>query len=141
MNADQIMALDAQARQGWTYLADPVNDDNWRSHADDVLAGRPWQGDCDDLASTVLDLAGRQGVPLASRYRLEVVSPGGVPPCDHMIAAMVDDAGQFYTVGDTFGVAAPASACPHTAYRYQRMDDWDSAGQPVFRAGFPWAPA
>jgi hypothetical protein len=141
MNEADISRIDAAARQGFGYQPDPSDRDEWRSHADDVLAGRTWFGDCDDLASTVLDLAGREGLPLSSRFRLMVTSPGGKPPYDHMLGAIMDETGAYWTAGDTFGPASPAAQCPHRAFCYHRMDEWTADGEPVWRTGFPWAVA
>src|SRR5689334_393010 len=99
MDADAIRAVDARTRDRFTYLAETV--DNWRSHADAVLEGVSWSGDCDDLASTTLDLLGRQGVAAVDRYRL-VVSSAGTKKPDHMVACVRAKDGAFLIVGDTF---------------------------------------
>ena len=112
---------DRLARQNFTYLADPVALDLWRSHADAALDGRPWSGDCDDLASTVLDILGRAGTPLADRYRL-FVSTRGLKTPDHMIAA-VRDRGRIWIVGDTFRPCYSIGEMAHRACFYQRMDE------------------
>jgi hypothetical protein len=132
VDADAICRLDAQARAGFTYLADPVGDDRWRSHADEALAGRPWSGDCDDLASTALDLLFRAGASLSNLYRLEVDAGSG--RIDHMIACTWDDAGLAWIVGDTFKAAYPAGQCPHRPVQYQSLD-----ATAVTHQGAPWA--
>lgn len=136
MNAAQIRDVDLRARAKFSYLADPPGYDNWRSHAADVEAGRAWQGDCDDLASTTLDLLGRAGLPLGQLYRLCVTSPqatNGPGVDDHQIGCVWDDAGAAWIVGDTYGEAYPAKDCPHRTVRYQSLDDIFT-----WRDGAPW---
>lgn len=132
MDTRDIRAADLSARAKFTYLPDPPGRDTWRSHADDVLAGRPWQGDCDDLASTVLDLMFREGELLANLYRLRVSSQG-TETVDHMIACTWDYRGTAWIVGDTFGEAYPAKVCRHRALSYQSLDDLST-----WREGAPW---
>jgi len=131
---DEIKHWDSKARSGFVYVPDPGTD-TWRSHADDVLANRSWQGDCDDLVSTVLDLLGRAGVPLDHRYRLEVASRHS-GQINHLVGAVVADDGGFWIVGDTFGAAYPAADMRHTAYEYSRL----SEGK-IVRQGAPWVTA
>lgn len=133
MDAERIRRLDLQCRARFTYLADPPAADTWRSHLDDVRAGRPWQGDCDDLASTVLDALAEAGVPLSNLYRLEVGAAGGAV-MNHLIGCTWDDAGVCWIIGDTFGESYPATACRHRPFSYQRMDDVVTV-----REGAPWA--
>lgn len=130
MNHLRIQDIDATARANFTYLADPQGADTWRSYADQARAAVPWEGDCDDLVSTVLDLLGRAGLPLEQRFRL-VVRPSGSPD-QHMIGMAVDDGGQFWIVGDTEGPIYPADACTYAADVYQRLSER------FWRAGFPW---
>lgn len=101
LSRTSIENVDKLARERFTYKADPVLKDTWRSHAKQVLAGEAWSGDCDDLASTVLDLLGRNGVALEDRYRLYVASDKS-DTVDHMVAAVRANDGDIYVVGDTF---------------------------------------
>lgn len=133
MDAERIRAVDLSARARFVYTPDPADRDTWRSHADDVLAGRVWEDDCDGLASTVLDLLARAGVALPALYRL-VVDSSGCGRADHMIACAWDAAGACWIIGDTFGEAYPAKDCRHRPLQYQRMDD-----AITWRDGAPWA--
>jgi hypothetical protein len=133
MDADTIRRLDAEARQRFTYRPDAV--DNWRSHGDEVLRGEDWQGDCDDLASTVLDLLGRNGMALGDRYRL-LVSTLGESQVDHMVACAVDADGHFWIVGDTFAPAYPAALMKHRGLFYNRLTE--TQPKAVWRDGVPW---
>ena len=135
MNADQIRSIDAGARLHFTYRPDGSRD-LWRSHADAVLSGRAWAGDCDDLASTVLDLLGRAGLALEKRYRL-AASTRGTETVDHLIAAAMDANGGFWIVGDTFGPAYPAGRCRHRLIEYQNLAEVRT-GERRWRAGAPW---
>lgn len=132
MRARALQDADGRARLRFTYQPDLSDRDNWRSHADDVEAGRDWSGDCDDLASTVLDLLARASVPLDQLYRLIVSTRRNDAP-DHMMACAWDDRGACWIIGDTFGPAYPAQDCPHQPLQYQRMDDIG-----VWRDGAPW---
>lgn len=136
MDADLIRRLDAEARQNFTYKPDQV--DNWRSHADDALKGAAWAGDCDDLASTVLDLTGRQGAALSDRYRL-LVSSTGSNTVDHMVGCVVDGQGKFWIVGDTFDAAYPAAQMKHRGLFYNRLSE--AVSPPTWRDGVPWEKA
>lgn len=131
MRISEIKHWDLRARERFTYLADVG--DTWRSHADEVLRGEAWRGDCDDLASTVLDLLGRAGLPLDQQYRLEVDSKGG-DQVDHLIACALDGGGELWVVGDTFGVAYRAGDMMHAPVQYQRMSEF-----PTVRLGAPWS--
>lgn len=131
-----IATLDHSARQHFTYKKDPVSFDNWRSHADDVLAGQAWQGDCDDLTSTVLDLCGRKGMSLPERYRLIVDSDHDGKP-DHMVGCVLDSKNQLWIVGDTFvDHPYPILNMKHKPYEYNRLSE--AGEEPVWRAGVPW---
>jgi hypothetical protein len=138
MHADQIKATDAAARARFTYRGDGLFD-QWRSHADDVLAGRAWAGDCDDMASTVLDLLGREGLALDRRFRMWVASRGTM--IDHMVACAVDDQGRFWIVGDTFAPAYPAGDMRHSPMQSWRLDERRADGTPNLREGAPFTRA
>lgn len=134
-----ILRIDVEVWKHFRYLADPAGLDTWRSYADDVLRGASFLGDCDDLASTCLDLATREGAPLEKLYRLEVGAAGS-KTVNHMLAAAEADDGAIYTFGDTFGRAMPASHFLHRGICYQRMDEWIVPGvKPLVRGGVPWA--
>lgn len=137
MNIFEIDAADGQARGKFTYKPDGATD-NWRSHADEVLAGTPWEGDCDDLASTVLDLCGRQGVPLEDRYRLLVSSTGGKLP-DHMVGCVRGSDGAFRLVGDTFRAAYDVTSMAHKGIVYNRLsENPPHVAETIWREGVPW---
>lgn len=140
MLATEIQQLDLAARRRFTYRRDRADRDEWRSHADQVLAGEYWAGDCDDLASTVLDLAGRDGAPLALRFRLlaDASPPSG--RFNHMVAAIQDEAGRFWIVGDTFAPAHTAEGFLHRPFAYHRLDEYRD-GDPLWRDGAPWQQA
>lgn len=132
MRARALQDADGRARQRFTYQPDPAPRDLWRSRAEQVLADADWQGDCDDLASTVLDLLARDGVALGRLYRLIVSTRRNDVP-DHMTACAWDDRGVCWIIGDTYGPAYPAKACPHQLISYQRMDEIG-----IWRDGAPW---
>lgn len=134
MSPEDIKAADRLARKSFTYKSEAG--DTWRSRADEALAGTAWQGDCDDLASTVLDILGRQGLPLESRYRLVVASAGDKRKPDHLAGCAIANDGSFLIVGDTFRAAYAAPAMRHRGIFYNRL----SENQPdaIWREGVPW---
>jgi hypothetical protein len=132
MDAEEVGKIDLQARRRFTYLSE--TGDTWRSHADDALVGKAWHADCDDLASTVLDLLGRAGVNLQDRYRLVVASKGKKP--DHMVACVRLGDGCFRIVGDTFGPDYPAAVMKHRGVFYNRLSE--NSPEPIWRKGVPW---
>lgn len=138
MLAAEVRRWDSAARDRFTYESDGQFD-TWRSHAAAVLESKPWRGDCDDLVSTVLDLLGRRGAALEHRFRLLVDSGSG--KVDHMIGAVLTSDRRFMVVGDTFAPAYGAASGPHRCIAYQRMDEWNEKGEPVWRAGAPWSPS
>src|ERR1700744_2773085 len=99
MRATEIFHWEQEARAEFSYTPD-AGPDVWLSHADDVLAARPWEDDCDGLASTVLDLCNRAGLDKSDAYRLRVYASNGSG--GHMVGAVKDTANQFWIVGDTF---------------------------------------
>lgn len=137
MDSDAIRKTDHRARALFTYKGDALNMDTWRSFADQVLAGDAWAGDCDDLASTILDLLGRDGLPLNRRYRLLIATQGD-GWIDHQAACVQDDQGRFLMVGDTFGPAYSPPCISGAIRRYQRMDEWRGDGRPLWRDGAPF---
>lgn len=139
VKADAIQHFDALARRGFTYVTDGVFD-TWRSHADEVLRGEPWSGDCDDLASTVLDLLGRCGVALDKRYRLLVDSSpyDDNERVDHMLAGALDEDGLFWLVGDTFAPAYLTNYFRHRPVEYHRLSETNALNLPLWREGAPF---
>lgn len=138
MMARTIQILDRKARAGFTYVPDPPRQDRWRSHANTVTAMKPWSGDCDDLASTVLDLMGRAGLPARHRYRLlvDTQEPGLY---DHMAAAALDDDGNLWIVGDVNQPGAVLAPAGLFVRAYNRLDETKADGSPLWRDGAPWA--
>lgn len=117
-----IRKADAEARRRFSYKHDPADFDNYRSHADAVIAGQRWQGDCDDLASTVIDLLERRG---AARDRLMLckVDSTGDGRIDHMIAIAIDADGQEWVVGDTFAPVYVRARCRHRIIEISKVSD------------------
>lgn len=140
MNKAAIDALDAQVRRNWSYRADApgVANNLWRSFADDVLAGKAWQGDCSDLVATFNDLASRQGVALDRLYRVIVVSGVDGAKPDHQIAAVEDDDGAMWVAADTFFPwPYPPHSIQHKPHCYNRLSE--AGDNPIWRDGFPWS--
>ena len=136
MNEHDIRVADREARGNHIYLSDPPLNDNWRSHAPEALGGRKWKGDCDDIASTALDILGKHNMPLKSRWRL-LVAANGASEVNHMVAAACDGDGHFWIVGDTFDPTYPAGQCPHLILHYNRLDE-RKGNKAVWRDGAPF---
>lgn len=130
MKYADIFRWDARARAGFTYQEDPLAFDNWRTHALDVLNGKPWADDCDGLAMTVLDLCIRDGLPMEDAFRLAVraASDGS----GHMVGCVYDDDLNIWIVGDTFEAPYMADFMRHKPNIYNRMSEQE------WRAGVPW---
>jgi hypothetical protein len=143
MLIEQIQHWERIARQGFSYVADnarTTDEDKWFSRGDEAVAGKPWTGDCANLASTVLDLCGRAGMPLSVRYFLVVIAQGTQE--GHAVGCVSDDTGKLLIVGDTFADAPyPAAEMKHMPVDYHRLSEAEMIdGRPVFkwRAGIPW---
>jgi len=140
MRPAEIIAIDARARARFVYVEDVM--DMWRSHADAVERGEEWRGDCDDLTSTTLDLLTRAGLPITQAYRLHVNAGNGphagnsATDVNHQIAVVLDDRGDAWVVGDTFGPAYPYTRMEHVVCYHHRLDRRSSKGAP-FVPGAP----
>lgn len=135
MNIADVQTWEAKARANFIYVPDPVPD-MWTDHSDDVLAGQPWQDDCDGLGETVVSLCVLAGLPRESAYRLVVKDVNGQ---GHFVGAVQPDDAPMHIVGDTWANAAyPATQMQHTPVDYNRMSEAGPGGGPVWRAGVPW---
>lgn len=110
MNSNNIIKIDKLVRSKFTYKLD--DGDHWRSFAKEVKAGKEWQGDCDDLATTTIQMLSEQGVKSTSLARACVSSTNG-KKIDHMIAFCKDDKGIIWVIGDTFGSAYRLDSMKH----------------------------
>ena len=127
--------IDALARLRFRYLVTEFSLLHWRSHADDVLAGKAWSGPCADLTSTVLDLATREGAALEDCYRL-LVSLSGQHKPDHMVGCILTSDDGFVIVGDTTHKPYSHSAMTHGPCEYNRLSE--AGKDPIWRTGVPW---
>lgn len=57
----QIMNISMDTKADFRYVSD--REDTWRVHSSAVLTKQTWNGDCDDLTSTTLDMLVRNGQP------------------------------------------------------------------------------
>lgn len=124
-NKDKLVKWDHAARERFTYVTDDVQfgvTDDWRSHADDVLAGKHWKDDCDGLASTVLDLLARDGYDPSLMYRAVVDSTGKGDKIDHFVG-IVSDGSELFVVGDTFGPVYPIKEMRHKLVAVSRVSE------------------
>jgi len=114
---EMIKTLDARVRKLFTYVHDKHGADLWTSYASNVKLNKPFYGDCDDLASTTLDMISQLGYPKTCMAR-GLVSSKKNSLVDHMIAYCMDNLGKVWVVGDTFGPAYPISRMQHQQLEY-----------------------
>lgn len=110
----KLIRWDQEARKNWTYEFDDKQfgkSDDWRSHANAVLAGKHWRDDCDGLASTIIDLLIRDGYPPKYLFRC-VVSSKRTDKIDHFIG-LASDGEKLWVIGDTFGPVYPIQKIKH----------------------------
>lgn len=124
LTLNAIRDIDWQMRVLATYKHDAALKDTWRSYATSVLAGKPFAGDCDDWASTVLDMLVRAGAPKDRLYRALVSTDGDV--INHFVGIVELDNGERWTIGDTFGPPEPVNgnrAGPHHLLEVSRVSE------------------
>jgi hypothetical protein len=139
MRLTELTNWDALARAHFTYQADGAIDE-WLSHADEALAGKPWFDDCDGLASTYLDLCTRAGLPLQDAYQMAVIAPNGQ---GHMVACTKASEGRLWIGGDTFAPIYAAERMRHKPQIYHRLSEFtiDPVSKQIkqtWRKGAPW---
>ena len=140
MTEATIRDMDARVRKGFTYVSDVK--DTWRIHSTAVMTHQPWQGDCDDLASTTLDVMARHGQPLDKMWLVIVASQAGAKisgRLDHLVAVVEDNAGEFWVVGDTSGKVTPLAEMAYRPLTFAAMSDmqWhDAEAQDAFAQRF-----
>lgn len=120
----KLSKWDEAARKKFTYTTDKKQfgtEEDWRSHADAVLAGEKWGDDCDGLASTVLDLLARDNYPTELLYRA-MVSSTGTNKIDHFIG-IASDKERLFVVGDTFGPIYNIKKIEHKIIAVSRVSD------------------
>jgi hypothetical protein len=123
-NIQKLVKWDSAAREHYTYEYDKIQykkAEDWRSHADEVLAGKKWKDDCDGLAMTVIDLLCRDNYDPELLYRAMVDSTGG-KNIDHFIG-IASDGSRWFVVGDTFGPAYPIAQMKHKLLAVSKVAD------------------
>lgn len=122
-----VQAANNLACRWFTYEGERPGKDVWRSHADDAMAGKRWRGDCDDLASTALDILIRTnpGIDQSKLYRMCVRSPQcpADVPYDHMVAGAMIRPGLLVIFGDTFAHPHAYVRSPHRIVRYAAVSE------------------
>jgi predicted transglutaminase-like cysteine proteinase len=116
----QILSTNLTARDRFIYTSDVK--DNWRVSSARVLLDQRWTGDCDDLASTTLDMLIRAGQPLNKAW-LVLVDVDHKNLLDHLVAMVEDDSGQHWIVGDTMhGLPIPVAEVKFSVVALARAD-------------------
>lgn len=100
-----VRAVDDLVRSLATYVPDAALRDSWTSFHKEVMAGQPFEGDCDDWAQTAIQVLFLLGAPKSVLYRALVSSSGG-EAIDHMIGLVRLPDGSMWSIGDTFGPPA-----------------------------------
>ncbi len=112
----RIFQLDREARARFRYQQPsqyPVRD-----FSADAAAGRPWSGNCANLAVTSVALMKRAGAPAGTLYLalvLDFEHHG-----QHAVGVVQDETGERWVVGDTFASAYPFQAMRHRMMRLFR---------------------
>ncbi len=126
---NKLKNADRLARSKFRYVSETR--DQWRSHAEAVLAGRSWTGDCDDLASTTAELAVRENIPLKDIWFV-AVSSNRDGKVDHLIGVARASTGALWVIGDTFAPAYKLVDIPHQIVSVHnltwRLSDWRGPG-------------
>ncbi len=144
LNPDRLLKrlkdADSRARRRFHYRKDP-GPDTWRSHRALAETGRDWFGDCDDLASTTLDILINsypmwpeqdEVARLCFRLKVATLACPKDAPYDHMVAGVQLPDGQFWIIGDTFGEAMRREASEHRIVSWSCLADGN-----VWRRGDP----
>lgn len=102
VTADDLVALEAAINPHMR--SKQVTKNHWASYADVVIAGKVFEGNCDNYVFTLLDYMERQGYAMKT-VRRALVSNAGTKDLDHMVA-LVPIKGEWWVFADTT-VAAP----------------------------------
>jgi len=115
-----IIELSLEVQSHFIYKSDDV--DTWRVHTSEALMKQNWYGDCDDLASTTLDVLIRAGQPRSKAWMV-LADVRHTAVLDHMIGMVQDVDGHFWIVGDTsYQNAYPADRVKYRIVAIARMD-------------------
>lgn len=130
LTEETIKTADSRVRDDFTYSSDII--DTWRVHSHEVMNTRAWAGDCDDLATTALDMLARQGQPLDRMWLVLVAAKQSSKVSgrlDHLIAIVEDDQGRFWIVGDTSEVTVELKFMKYRPLAYMSTNDrvWHGA--------------
>lgn len=139
LSQNLIHAADSLVRKNWTYLSD--EHDTWRVHTSTVLNNQIWLGDCDDIATTTLEVLARAGQPRDKMWLVLVAAQLSYRiqgRLDHLVAIVQDSEGEFWVVGDTNGKVYRLSDMTYRPIVYTDMNtlDWKSAESADYRKLF-----
>lgn len=88
MTANDVVKL---CRRKFTYVSDREQygvGNDWRSHADNVLAGKEWKDDCDGFACTASEILMRNGHAFEDIYLIRCrTEAGGM----HLVCGVMED--------------------------------------------------
>lgn len=134
LTAWEIAQISIETKTNFVYKSDVT--DNWRVHSSQVMDKKMWFGDCDDLASTTLDMLIRAGQP-RNRAWLVLADVEHKASLDHLVAMVQDDAGHFWIVGDTAAQTFyPADRSKYRWVAVARMDNARAWQDPHFVGAF-----
>lgn len=122
-----IKEIDRTVDNQWVYKPDGPKD-VWQSFATSITNGLTVYGDCDDKASTALQLAVEAGVPLDRLVRV-VAATEDIP--NHFLGAYEDDEGHWWTLGDTITRTTRFDYMNYTVYKYSRLNEGNIWRKPV----------
>lgn len=120
MNFAAIKSFNSRMTNGLSYRWENYVNERWDSKVDDFLMGKSVKGDCDELATTAMELAVIAGVPRERVLRILATTQGGM----HMTAGYIDDAGEIWVFGDTFSPQMQKLRhTPHRILAYSRSSE------------------
>lgn len=87
----------------FNYKKDGDDDLNsWSIGTEVLLADDTFEGDCEDLALTTIEVLIDTGIPREKLFKFLTRSGGNKTKVNHMVAGFEDKTGQIWIIGDTF---------------------------------------
>lgn len=98
-----VRSVNSAIHTQFNYKKDGNNDlTSWSIGTEVLLAGDTFQGDCEDLALTTIEILIDTGIPKEKLFKFLTRSGRNKTKANHMIAGFEDKAGQIWIIGDTF---------------------------------------
>jgi predicted transglutaminase-like cysteine proteinase len=125
-----LKMMNTKIQSDFKYKPDELSNskiDDWRSEVDNLINNGKFEGDCDDLALTSLQIAEMTGIPNSRLYK--IISKSGRTyngdTANHMVAGYKDKNGDIWIFGDTFiefTYKYQPTSNLHKIHKYKRKD-------------------